>query len=99
MGTRIAAARAFALHDSNCRFVSLEFSLATIVPSHFRNLRCGGIAAQAGASNSGFSDAETLRFVERCRVDLPLDQFLRFPVQLDFSWINFVMELVAILAP
>src|SRR5215472_19026269 len=96
MGTRIAAARAFALHDSNCRFVSLEFSLAAIVPSRFRNLRCRGIAVQAGVADSGYGGVWTRRFDERRRVNLPHDWFVRFPVHLDFSWINFGLGLFGI---
>ena len=96
MGARIAAARAFALHDSNYRLVSLEFSLVAIVPSRFRNLRCRGIAAQSGVSDSGYSGAWTRRFDERCRVDLPHDWFVRFPVHLDFSWISFGLGLFGI---
>ena len=44
MGARIALARALALHDSNRRPVSLEFSLAAIFPSRTGNLRGGGPA-------------------------------------------------------
>src|SRR5689334_23079201 len=96
MGTRIAAAGACALHDSNCRFVSLEFSLAAILSSRFRNLCRRGVAAQAGVGDTGYSGAFTRRFDERCRVALPHIWFGRLPDHVDFSWISFSLDLFGV---
>ena len=96
MGARVAVDRAFAVHDSNRRSFSLEFSMAAIFPSRPRNLRGGGAPAQAGVRDSRYSGAWTRRFDELCRVDLSQDWFVRFSTYLDFSWIGFGLGLFGI---
>ena len=86
MGARTAVARAFALHDSDRRPVSLEFSMAAIFPSRPRDLRGGSPASKAGVTDPGYSGAWTCRFDKRRRVDLPHDWFVRFSAHLDFYW-------------
>ena len=89
MGARIAFDRAFGLHDSNGWPFSLEFSMAAIFPSRSCNLCGGGVAAQTGVNNPGYSGACTRRFYRRCRIDLPHEWFVRFSAHLDFFWIGF----------
>ena len=96
MGARIALARALALHDSNRRPVSLEFSLAAIFPSRTGNLRGGGPAFKAGVTEPGYSGAWACRFGKRRRVDLPYNWFVRFSAHLDFYWIGCGLDLFGI---
>ena len=86
MGARIAVARAFALHDSDRRHVSLEFSLAAIFPSRTGDLRGGSLASKAGVTDPGYSGAWTCRLDRRRSIDLPRDRVLRFAAQLDSDW-------------
>src|SRR5215471_3333728 len=96
MGTCAALAIALALHGSDSRPLSLEFSMATIFPSRPRSLRGGGTAARAGVSEPGSSGAWTCRFDERRGDDLPHHWFLRLSAHLDFSWIGFGLGLFGI---
>ena len=96
MGARIALARALALHDSNRRPVSLEFSLAAIFSSRPGDLRGGGAAFKAGVTDPGYSGAWPRRFDKRRRVDLPYGWFVRFSAHLDFSWIGCGLDLFGI---
>ena len=86
MGARIALARALALHDSNRRPVSLEFSLAAIFPSRTGDLRGGSLASKAGVTDPGYSGAWTCRLDRRRSVDLPHSWLVRFSAHLDFYW-------------
>ena len=88
MGTRIALASAVALHDSNRRPVSLEFSLAAIFSPRTSNLRGGGPPFKAGVTEPGYSGTWARRFGNRRRVDLPYNWFVRFSAHLDFYWIG-----------
>ena len=60
MGTGSALDCAFALHDSNGRPFSVEFSLAAVFSFGSRDLRCGSAADVAGdgikSATAGVSD-------------------------------------------
>jgi hypothetical protein len=78
MGARIAFARASALHDSNRWLVSLEFSLAAIISSDPRDLRCGDIAHGGAVKDCSYHCACPSRFDRDPSVNLPNGWFLRF---------------------
>ena len=86
MGARIAVARAFTLHDSDRRHVSLEFSLAALSPSRPGDLRGGSLASKAGVTDRGYSCAWTCRLDRRRSIDLPYSWRVRFSGYLDYCW-------------
>jgi len=88
MGARIALASALALHDSNCRYVPMEFSLAAIFSSRISGLFGGGFAFNAALTGPGSRGAWTRRFDKPRRIDLPYNWFVRFSAHFDFYWIG-----------
>ena len=88
MGIGTAVDRAFTVYDSDRRLVSLEFSMAAVLPSRPGNLRGGSAPAQTGVRDSRHSGAWTRRFGGRCRADLSQEWFVRFSAHLDFSRID-----------
>ena len=88
MGARTVVARAFTLHDSDRRHVSLEFSLAALFPSRLGDLRGGSLASTTGITGAGYSGAWICRLDKRRSVDFPYDRFVRFAAQLDYYWIG-----------
>src|SRR5215211_2912175 len=93
MGARTAAARAFALHDSHCWHVPLEFSLAAPFPSRTGDLCGGSLASKAAVTDAGYSGAWACRFGKRRRVHLLYNWFASFSAHLDFGWIGCALGL------
>src|SRR2546430_12019790 len=88
MGAHIAVCRTRALHDSNSWPLSLEFSLAAILPSDPCDLRGGGAADGIAVNHCthdrgcpGHSDGNG-------RVHASDSWFLHSSAWLDFSWIG-----------
>ena len=74
MGVVSAVARAFALHDSDRRHVSLEFSLAAIFRSRLSAICAAeALRSKAGVTDPGYSGAWTCRLDRRRGVDLRHD--------------------------
>ena len=89
MGVGIAVARTFSLHDSDCWYVPLEFSLAPIFPSRTGDLRGGSFASKAALTDPSYSGAWTCRLGRRRSIDLPRERILRSAAQLDSDWTRF----------
>src|SRR5215510_13882511 len=86
MGADIAFSRAFALHDSNCRLVSLEFSLAAIFSSGPGCLRGGSASNRIAIKAGSYLGASAYRVNGHRRIDLPHNRLLRSAAQLDSYW-------------
>src|SRR6266849_8962488 len=95
MGAGLARACARARDATSRGAVSVEFSLASIFPSHSRNLRgrsaanlagYGVDSPMAGLIDTGYNSARTRYLDSPNDVDLSNGRPLCFSVDLDFAW-------------
>src|SRR5262249_50688231 len=96
MGARIAFTRAVAVHDSHCRPVSLEFSLAAILPSHPGDLRRGSAAPGLAVNGCRYYCACRRRSDGNRSVYLPDGWFLHSSAYMDLSWAGCGLGLLGI---
>src|SRR5260370_27632499 len=95
MGAHIAICRTRALHDSNSWPLSLEFSLAAILPSDPCDLRGGGASwhrlptdecGQDAGATSRLDGACSRAFDSHCNVYLAFNWLVTFSPHLDRCW-------------
>src|SRR5262249_55336816 len=86
MGSHIAFTCAPALHDSNGRPFSMEFSLAAIFSSGPGSLRGGSASNRIAIKPGSHLGASAYRVNRHCRIDLPCGRLLRSAAQLDSYW-------------
>ena len=96
MGVILSLIRALALHASDCRAFSVEFSLAAIVSFSSRDLRRRSFApangiirlrrGYVGQTGPGYSGARSHRGYGHCDGNPARDRLVRFSADMDLSW-------------
>ena len=101
MGVILSLIRALALHASDCRAFSVEFSLAAIVSFGSRDLRRRSFApangiirlrrGYVGQTGPGYSGARSHCRYGHCDAHVGHDWLVRIPAHMGLSWVRGIL--------